>query len=248
MKRVLVKSVFDTFDYVMQHYYPAGLEEMVEKSDTYAVISIQDSHTEGFGITFSENKYCKGVLTLRFDDIIRPVDGAILFSKDMAMQIIRFIRKYVSVETLLIHCYAGQSRSRAVGAFAVKMLGGDNSKYFTQHNPNMYVYKTLERELEKINAETEDKELINELFCAINENSQQKDAHFSEKTFLDMDKLLEDFCNSKPKQEYGMYLDKASELYELYNEVLCIMDEERTPEKEQLAAELVAEMKEIIDE
>lgn len=25
---------------------------------------------------------------------------------------------------LLIHCYAGQSRSRAVGAFAVKMLGG----------------------------------------------------------------------------------------------------------------------------
>lgn len=248
MKRVLVKSVFDTFDYVMQHYYPAGLEEMVEKSDTYAVISIQDSHTEGFGITFSENKYCKGVLTLRFDDIIRPVDGAILFSKDMAMQIIRFIRKYVSVETLLIHCYAGQSRSRAVGAFAVKMLGGDNSKYFTQHNPNMYVYKTLERELEKINAETEDKELINELFCAINENSQQKDAHFSEKTFLDMDKLLEDFCNSKPKQEYGMYLDKASELYELYNEVLCIMDEERTPEKEQLVAELVAEMKEIIDE
>lgn len=248
MKRVLVKSVFDTFDYVMQHYYPAGLEEMVEKSDTYVVISIQDSHTEGFGITFSENKYCKGVLTLRFDDIIRPVNGAILFSKEMAIQIIRFIRKYVSVETLLIHCYAGQSRSRAVGAFAVKILGGDNSKYFTQHNPNMYVYKTLERELEKINAETEDKELINELFCAINENSQQKDAHFSEKTFLDMDKLLEDFCNSKPKQEYSMYLDKASELYELYNEVLCIMDEERTPEKEQLVAELVAEMKEIIDE
>ena len=86
------------------------------------------------------------------------------------------------------------------------------------------------------------------MFCAINENSQQKDAHFSEKTFLDMDKLLEDFCNSKPKQEYSMYLDKASELYELYNEVLCIMDEERTPEKEQLVAELVAEMKEIIDE
>lgn len=248
MKRVLVKSVFDIFDYVMQHYYPAGLEEMVEKSDTYVVISIQDSHTEGFGITFSENKYCKGVLTLRFDDIIRPVNGAILFSKDMAIQIIKFIRKYVSVDTLLIHCYAGQSRSRAVGAFAVKMLGGNNSKYFTQHNPNMYVYKTLERELEEIDAETEYKEPINELFFAINKNSQQKDARFSEKTIPDMDKLLEDFCNSKPKQEYGMYLDKASELYELYNEVLCIMDEERTPEKEKLAAELVAEMKEIIDE
>ena len=144
MKRVTVKSVFDAFEYVMQHYYPAGLEDMVEKSDTYAVISIQDSHTNGFGVTFSEKKYCKGVLTLQFDDIIREVEGAVLFSEDIAVQIIKFIRKYEFVDTLLIHCYAGQSRSRAVGAFAVKMLGGDNSIYFAQYNLNMHVYNTLE--------------------------------------------------------------------------------------------------------
>ena len=144
MKRVTVKSVFDAFEYVMQHYYPAGLEDMVERSDTYAVISIQDSHTNGFGVTFSENKYCKGVLTLQFDDIIREVEGAVLFSEDMAVQIIKFIKKYEFVDTLLIHCYAGQSRSRAVGAFAVKMLGGNNSIYFAQYNLNMYVYNTLE--------------------------------------------------------------------------------------------------------
>lgn len=143
MKRVIVKSVFDAFEYVMQHYYPAGLEEMVEKSDTYAVISIQDSHANGFGITFSENKYCKGVLTLQFDDIIRPVEGAVLFSEDMAVQIIKFIRKHKAVDTLLIHCYAGQSRSRAVGAFAVWLLGGDNSNYFKKYNPNEYVYEKL---------------------------------------------------------------------------------------------------------
>ena len=144
MKRVTVKSVFDAFEYVMQHYYPAGMEDMVERSDTYAVISIQDSHTNGFGVTFSENKYCKGVLTLQFDDIIREVEGAVLFSEDMAVQIIKFIKKYEFVDTLLIHCYAGQSRSRAVGAFAVKMLGGNNSIYFAQYNLNMYVYNTLE--------------------------------------------------------------------------------------------------------
>lgn len=143
MKRVIVKSVFDAFEYVMQHYYPADLEEMVEKSDTYAVISIQDSHTNGFGITFSENKYCKGVLTLQFDDIIRPVEGAVLFSEDMAVQIIKFIKEYKAVDTLLIHCYAGQSRSRAVGAFAVWLLGGDNSNYFKKYNPNAYVYDKL---------------------------------------------------------------------------------------------------------
>ncbi len=143
MKRVLVKSVFDAFEYVMQHYYPVGLEEMVEKSDNYVVISIQDSHTNGFGVTFTENQFCKGVLTLYFDDIAGEVDKAVLFSMEMAEQIIEFIKKHKKVETLLIHCYAGQSRSCAVGAFAVKMLGGDNSVYFEKYNPNMYVYDTL---------------------------------------------------------------------------------------------------------
>ena len=143
MKRVIVKSIFDAFDYVMQHYYPAGMEDMVERSDTYAVISIQDSHIDGFGITFSENKYCKAVLTLKFDDIIRPVDGAQLFTEGMAEQIIHFIRANKDVDTLLIHCYAGQSRSRAVGAFAVWMLGGDNSLYFEKYNLNEYVYDLL---------------------------------------------------------------------------------------------------------
>ena len=145
MKRVAVKSVFDTFEYVMQHYYPAGLEEMVERSDTYAIISIQDTHTGGFGLAFTQSQYCKAVLTLYFDDVIREVEGAVLFTDDMARQIIDFIRRNRTVDTLLIHCYAGQSRSRAVGAFAVKMLGGDNSRYFSQGSPNMYVYDTLEK-------------------------------------------------------------------------------------------------------
>lgn len=144
MKRVVVKSVFDTFEYVMQQYYPAGLEEMVERSDTYAIISIQDTHTGGFGVSFTPSQYCRDVLTLYFDDVIREVEGAVLFTDEMAGQIINFIKKNRKVDTLLIHCYAGQSRSRAVGAFAVKMIGGDNSRYFSQGNPNMYVYDTLE--------------------------------------------------------------------------------------------------------
>ena len=144
MRRVLVKSVYDAFDYVMAHYYPAGLEEFAEKTDSYAVISIQDTHTQGFGIVFTENRFCKGVLTLLFDDIDHEVDGAVLFSDEMAQEIIEFIRKMNRrAETLLIHCYGGQSRSRAVGAFAVKILGGNNERYFREGNPNRYVYDTL---------------------------------------------------------------------------------------------------------
>lgn len=144
MKQIMVRSVYSAFDYVMEHYYPEGLEANAERKDTYAVISIQDTHTGGFGITFSETKFCKGVLTLYFDDIVKEVPGAVLFDDEMAEQIIAFINAHKDVDTLLIHCYAGQSRSRAVGAFAVKMLGGDNSKYFKGAVPNQYVYDVLE--------------------------------------------------------------------------------------------------------
>lgn len=114
MKRVLVKSVYDAFEYVMQHFYCFGQADMAERKDTYAVISIQDTHTQGFGFQFCENQFCKGVLTLYFDDIIREVDGAVLFTDEMADQIIAFVLAHRSVETLLVHCYGGQSRSRAV--------------------------------------------------------------------------------------------------------------------------------------
>ncbi len=144
MRRILLKSVYDAFDYVMDHYYPFGMEEMAKRKDPYAVISIQDTHTDGFGFEFRTNRYCQDVLTLYFDDIIREVDGAVLFSEEQAEQIIDFIRKNRNTETLLVHCYGGESRSRAVAAFAVKMLGYDNSKYFKTGHPNQHVYDVLE--------------------------------------------------------------------------------------------------------
>ena len=143
MKRVIVRSVFDAFEYVMAHYYPFGLEEMVERSDTYAVISIQDTHTGGFGLEFRETPYCKGVLTLYFDDTVKETDGTVLFSEDHARAIIDFVRSHREAETLLVHCYAGQSRSRAVAAFVTRMLGGDDRPYFDRGAPNRHVYDTL---------------------------------------------------------------------------------------------------------
>lgn len=145
MKRVLVKSVYDAFEYVMEHYAPNGLEEMAARKDTYAVISIQDSHNGGFGFVFEESACCKGVLTLYFDDVVSDADGAVAFCEEDAQEIIDFIQAHKTVDTLLLHCYAGESRSMAVGAFATKMLGGDETPYFTKRNPNRMVYDTLLR-------------------------------------------------------------------------------------------------------
>lgn len=145
MKRVLLRSVFDAFEYVMDHYYPFGLEDLAQRKDSYAVISIQDTHTEGFGFEFTESKSCKGVLTLYFDDIIRPVEGLSCFSEADAGEILDFIQAHRAVDTLLVHCYGGESRSRAVAAFVTRLLGGDNAAYFRTGHPNELVYETLEK-------------------------------------------------------------------------------------------------------
>ncbi len=145
MKRVLVKSVYDAFEYVLEHFYCFGMEGTGERNDEYAVISIQDTHMQGFGFQFTENQFCKGVLTLYFDDNVEEVEGAKLFDKAQAEQIIDFIEAHRDVETLLVHCFGGVSRSRAVGAFAVKMLGGDNASYFQNGCPNPHVYKVLDK-------------------------------------------------------------------------------------------------------
>lgn len=145
-----VLSVFDTFEYVMDHFTPWGLEDEAMNNETYAIISIQDTHYNGFGIEYKENKFCKGVLTLYFDDIEKKVNGAVRFDNEMAKQIIEFIDKYDGkVDKIIVHCYAGQSRSRAVGAFVKYMVGFDNSDLIKFGNPNMHVYNTLMKEYKK---------------------------------------------------------------------------------------------------
>ncbi len=148
MLKIKFMSVDDTYEYVMDHYAPYSFEAERKRTDTYAVISIQDSVGGGFGVSFTENDFCKGVLTLIFDDAVKETEGAVLFDRAMAEKIIDFIDEYkAKINTLLIHCYAGQSRSRAVAAFAYKMLGADNKRFFENGNPNMYVYKMLEKVL-----------------------------------------------------------------------------------------------------
>lgn len=250
MKRVLVKSVFDAFEYVMQHYYPAGMEDMVEKSDTYAVISIQDSHTDGFGITFSENQYCKAVLTLKFDDINRPVDGAQIFTEEMAKQIIRFIRKHKDVDTLLIHCYAGQSRSRAVGAFAVKFLGGDNSVYFKKYNPNEYVYELLLQTLPEVQEYSE--EDIDALCVSLFEPDMSEEVLseivYTGSEYKEACHNIEKYCQAVPAGGCWLsYMCDMDELSYLHGEMLSLMEEEPTDRNKKKLAVYAREINRIVN-
>ena len=140
--RILVTSAREALRYVMWHFCDPGTAGLPEKTDTYAAISIQDTIGGGFGFELKENRFCKGVLTLYFDDIEEPERGLKLMEPAQAKRIISFIRDHQDVDTLLIHCFAGVSRSRAVGVFAAELLELPpiDEKYFNEH-----VYGTLKR-------------------------------------------------------------------------------------------------------
>lgn len=159
MDKILVRSLYDAFEYVLDHYYPYGREEVAVKKDSYAVISIQDSYIGGFGFKFSENNFCKGVLTLLVDDKVTEGEKISLFNEEHALKIINFIEEHKDVDTLLVHCYGGQSRSAAVGAFAAKMFGKDNSEFFEKSTPNKRIYHVLENVWN-----------VKKCFCEINDN------------------------------------------------------------------------------
>lgn len=111
-----------------QAFYKMHFENTFLKGK-YIVISIRSTPSP---ITFTETDYLKGSLILQFADIepswVEENGGVeflkdktdvplIVFSEEMAKQIIQFVQDHQDVEMILVHCDAGVSRSRAVGAY-----------------------------------------------------------------------------------------------------------------------------------
>ena len=93
------------------------------------------------------------VLTLYFDDVEQ--DGELspsnkeenkAFTKNQAAKIVEFLKSNKHVETLIIHCAGGISRSGAVGRFALDYLNGDKESFKLNNshiNPNGRVLRML---------------------------------------------------------------------------------------------------------
>jgi predicted protein tyrosine phosphatase len=94
---------------------------------------------------------CKAILKLIFSDI-KPSynhEDEILFNKDHARQIISFVNNLKEIDTLVIHCHAGVSRSGAVGVFLAKYLNVDFEKFKEENkniSPNEYILDLLMEE------------------------------------------------------------------------------------------------------
>ncbi|NLS96379.1 MAG: hypothetical protein GXX96_29935 [Planctomycetaceae bacterium] len=113
----------------------------------YVVISITDPGSRPARILKSAG--FRDVLRLQFHDAI-PVEGftlppeVVLMNKDHAKSIWQFVRQWQEkVDTFVVHCEQGMSRSPAVAAAICDMLGGHGRHFFNEFVPNRYVYDLL---------------------------------------------------------------------------------------------------------
>jgi predicted protein tyrosine phosphatase len=102
---------------------------------------------------------CTTFVSLRFEDLTDtditrlriscPGETRYPFTEDYAQQIINLLDRIrdSDVQTLIIHCAAGVSRSGAVGVFASRYLGYDENKFRKQNAvcPNFWILSVLNK-------------------------------------------------------------------------------------------------------
>jgi len=133
--------------------------------ENWALISIYDSLEL---MTFSaidklKTLNCKKIISLKFADVTsqsvideyekdernKGCSKIHLFNQQHARHIINFLDD-IDVETLVIHCAAGISRSGAVGVFACRYFKLDEEQFMRENKhklmPNFYVLKVLNDE------------------------------------------------------------------------------------------------------
>lgn len=149
MFKIKVMDFMSAFQYVYNH---AGYE----KGKHFAVLSIQEYPFELMGVEYKVGGNCLAALNVHFSDITNQMEEQIrkekknwgneikLIEDSDANEIKQFVESLFSlnIDTLIIHCHAGVSRSSAVAAAITKYYTNDDSIYFNSDRfaPNMTVY------------------------------------------------------------------------------------------------------------
>jgi predicted protein tyrosine phosphatase len=129
-----------------RHFLILGREsvEKYQLQRPHVVISVRDPGSEKAMLPGEMTRL--DALFLEFDDLDGPYpsEKIILFNKGHAAMILGFFEKWKDrVDTFVINCEAGISRSAGIGAALCKICGYDDSRFFKQFCPNRLVYRTI---------------------------------------------------------------------------------------------------------
>lgn len=149
MFEIKVMDFMSAFQYVYNH---SGYEN----GKKFAILSIQEYSSEMMGIEYKVGGNCLAALNVHFSDVTTQMEekkrkenkrwsAEIKLIEDSdANEIKTFVESLydLDIDTLIIHCHAGVSRSSAVAAAITKYYTNDDSMYFNsdRYAPNMTVY------------------------------------------------------------------------------------------------------------
>lgn len=120
---------------------PKNQAEKFNCDEPWAAISISGKYD--FPAEISDTNRV-GLLRLEFDDVDRQLKNS--FKPYQALEIINFAKEFIpKINTMMIHCNMGMSRSPAVAAAIQKLLTNDDNIYFKCYTPNRLVYSTIMR-------------------------------------------------------------------------------------------------------
>lgn len=121
----------------------------------FATISIFSPTGSKKDFPIAQAQNCAAFLPLGFDDVelewLSEPDfqaSLVLFSEQMADEILDFICSLDKIELLLVHCDAGISRSAAVAAVVSAILNGEVGPFIEHFGPNTLVVKLLTEQAE----------------------------------------------------------------------------------------------------
>ena len=123
------------------------IEDGIPVRTAYVVISITDPGSRPARIQRPAG--FRDVLRLQFHDampltIFKMPPNIVVMDEDHAKLIWQFVRQWQEkVETIVVHCEQGMSRSPAIAAAICWVLNGDNRQFFHEYFPNRYIYNLL---------------------------------------------------------------------------------------------------------
>ena len=118
----------------------------------HIVITISDRDKENLYLPISGT--CKAVLPLKFDDTDSCGQNRNPMFVSDAQKIARFVNLWKNgVDTIIVNCEAGQSRSAGVAAAILKYFNGDDWQIFDnkRYTPNMRCYRLVLQALYDLN-------------------------------------------------------------------------------------------------
>lgn len=133
MPKIIIMSRSNAYKYQFKNH-----------NEKTAIISITDVDASYNNIHCTSQNGIKAVLALKFEDVERGYPDCITFAD--AEKIVDFVNAYKDkVDTIIVHCEAGISRSSGVAAAITKYFGGDDKSIFDspKYCPNMACYNAV---------------------------------------------------------------------------------------------------------